>query len=436
MSTKQQCARVAAKAKAVFANRQKQLSDKPKVASGTRNRVATEPVKAKQQTPVRSETGVKPPRRHRYTEAEWAEIRKKRNTNRNVRQTEGREHKGAQSDVSQGDWATMGRAGKTRRVNCTETGQIQTGLTETSRNKAGSTPVSQPNKRGWAQVAYQPLPHHKGRGSQKNSGAQLVLSGTRVASTSLFPAVRKVRGWVSRVSKVAGCSQHDAPAALDLAINDCNGRTGSEMSKAVIAAAANREIGVGMPVMSGTHNAFAPLLAGVTTENNFPSLAVKTKNVVSNPELEKVNFKKEEIVVDTKGMDEIDAAMAEIAAEDRNKIARKLTLSKSNQDKKSVTAKPVTKPTTPKGLKSAWTSKSDWVKKSEGKIVPRTVRFSEPKVFTFSEHDIASSDEEWTISPADRDYYDNMERAVHPGYPDGMTDWGEQTMWDEENGYQ
>ena len=79
MSTKQQCASIAARAKATYANRNKRKANtKPKAVFTTGNSVTSAPVKPKQQTQ----------RRHRYTEEEWAEIRKRRQT----RRAEGRAH--------------------------------------------------------------------------------------------------------------------------------------------------------------------------------------------------------------------------------------------------------------------------------------------------------------------------------------------------------
>ena len=86
-------------------------------------------------------------------------------------------------------------------------------------------------------------------------------------------------------------------------------------------------------------------------------------------------------------------------------------------------------------MRSAWSGKSSWIKNADRKIVPRTVKFAEKaKVFTFSEGDIAGSDEEWVENLADREYNDAVE-SLHPGYPEGMTDWGDQANWDDENGY-
>lgn len=424
MSTKQQCQRVAAKAKATFANRQKRNAEKPKRASTTRNSATAEHVKPKPQVQsfaLRSE-GVKPTRR-RYTEAEWAEIR----TNRNVRKNEAQEHKSAQVDVAQGGWATMGRGGKTSQVH-----QPRNTETKTVVKEMVSAPVSEPNKRGWAQVAYQPQPR---KTTEKTSGAQLVLTGKRVASTSRS-AARKVRGWVNRVSSVAGCTNAQAEAVLDNAVADCSGRPGSEMSRAVIAAAANRAIGVQTPTMvSGSHNAFSALGDQADEKTNFPSLVAKTKKVVSKSEPEKVAPKVAEIVVDTTGMDEIDAALALIDAEKRNKISRKVAREQAKKRKEASAAEsPTEKPVT-KLVRSAWSGKSSWIKNADRKIVPRTVKFAEKaKVFTFSEGDIAGSDEEWVENLADREYNDAVE-SLHPGYPEGMTDWGDQANWDDENGY-
>ena len=210
MSTKQLAARISAKAKATYANRNKRNAEsKPNTKTmavfATGNSVTTEPVKPKQQ----------PQRRHRYTEEEWAEIRKRRTT----RRAEGRAHSSARAEVADGGWATMGKGGKTRHVNKTESGQIRTGLgdiAEANHHKQVAAekatrpevfePVSQPNKRGWAQVVYEPPSRH----TKSQQAAQVVFSGKRISKSNTQPAVRKTRGWVGRVSKVASCSMYEA----------------------------------------------------------------------------------------------------------------------------------------------------------------------------------------------------------------------------------
>ena len=442
MSTKQQCASIAVRAKATYANRNKRkVGTKPKPVFTTGNSVKTDPVKPKQQT-----------RRHRYTEEEWAEIRKRRQT----RRAEGRAHSSAQAELDQGGWATMGKAGKTRRVNKAEFGEIRTGLNdiaEANHQKQVAAekktrpevfePVSQPNKRGWAQVVVNTT---YARTAKAQPGPQLMLSGKRVAKTTQ-PAVRKTRGWVSRVAKVAGCSQHEAQAELDKAFADCNGRPGSSRSQAILAAAANRAIGSEMPTLSATitNNAFEVLGEEEDVDMIFPVLGAKKAE--PKKAQSKQSEPKKAALVDTTGMDEIDAALALIEAEKRNKIAKKVAKAKSKMEQKdkplATAPKPKAKPTM-----GAWGTKSAWIKKADGKEVPtekpvmitRKVTFSEPACFTFEQNDIDGKDQEWAENVADREFGDAWfgsedEEEIDPrtGYPVGMTDWGDQAMWDEEH---
>lgn len=445
MSTKQQCASIAARAKATYTNRNKRkAAAKPKPVFTTGNSVNTDPVKPKQQT-----------RRHRYTEEEWAEIRKRRQT----RRAEGRAHNNAQTELDQGGWATMGKAGKTRRVNKSEFGEIRTGLNdiaEANHQKQVAAekatrpevfePVSQPNKRGWAQVVVNTT---YARQTKPQVGPQLVLSGKRVTKTNTQPAVRKVRGWVSRVAKVASCSQNQAQAELDKAVADCNGRPGSSRSQAILAAAANRAIGSEMPTLSATitNNAFEVLGEEEDVDTLFPVLGAK-KSEPNKTEPKKSEPKKAELV-DTTGMDEIDAALALIEAEKRNKIARKVAKAKAKMEQKDKPLAPAPKPKAKaKPTMGAWGTKSAWVKKADGKevatekpvMITRKVTFSEPACFTFEQNDIDGQDQEWSENVADREFGDAWfgsedEEVVDPrtGYPVGMTDWGDQAMWDEDH---
>ena len=439
MSTKQQCASIAARAKATYANRNKRkVGTKPVFTTG--NSVKTDPVKPKQQT-----------RRHRYTEEEWAEIRKRRQT----RRAEGRAHSSAQAELDQGGWATMGKAGKTRRVNKAEFGEIRTGLNDIAKanhqkqvaaEKASrpeiSEPISQPNKRGWAQVVFQPSYAHP---TKTQPGPKLVLSGTRVAKTTQ-PAVRKVRGWVSRVAKVAGCSQSEAQAELDKAVADCNGRPGSTRSQAILAAAANRAIGGEMPTLSATitNNAFEVLGEEDDVDMIFPVLGVK-KAEPKKAEPKQSEPKKTELV-DTTGMDEIDAALALIEAEKRNKIAKKVAKAKAKQQKAEKPTEPVVEQPMPKAKPTmgAWGTKSAWIKKADSKEVPtekpvtirRTVTIKvEPQVFTFQPEDVDGKDMEWNENVAEREFDDAWSEPEDNQYPEGMTDWGDMAMWDEQNGW-
>jgi hypothetical protein len=448
MSTKQLAARISAKAKATYADRNKRnAGSKPKPKTKpvfvTDNSVTTEPVKPKQQTQ----------RRHRYTEEEWAEIRKRRQT----RRVEGHAHSSAQAEVADGGWATMAKGGKTRRVNKAEFGQIRTGLgdiAEANHHKQVAAekatrpevfePVSQPNKRGWAQVVYEPPSRH----TKSQQAAQVVFSGKRISKSNTQPAVRKTRGWVGRVSKVASCSMYEAAAELEKAVADCNGRPGSARSQAILAAAANRAIGGEMPILSATitNNAFEVLDEQEDQDTLFPVLQAKKseKAKVTEP---KVPEPKVELV-DTTGMDEIDAALALIEAEKRDKIAKKVAKAKAKmeQEEKPVAPVPKSKAKAAKPSIGAWGTKSAWVKKSESKepvTIPRKVTFTEPACYTFDHGDIEGQDHEWEENVANREY--NTDSWFGPedsqgisevelgtnGYPVGMTDWGEQAMWDD-----
>ena len=446
MSTKQLAARISAKAKATYANRNKRNAEsKPNTKTmavfATGNSVTTEPVKPKQQ----------PQRRHRYTEEEWAEIRKRRTT----RRAEGRAHSSAQAEVADGGWATMGKGGKTRHVNKTESGQIRTGLgdiAEANHHKQVAAekatrsevfePVSQPNKRGWAQVVYE-LPS---RHTKSQQAAQVVFSGKRISKSNTQPAVRKTRGWVGRVSKVASCSIYEAAAELEKAVADCNGRPGSARSQAILAAAANRAISSEMPTLSATitSNAFEVLGDAEDQETLFPLLQTKKpqpqlKSEPKEPEPVKA------VLVDTTGMDEIDAALALLDAEKRNKIAKKVAKAraKMEQDVKPLAPvlKSMSKAKPAKSAKSAWSTKSVWIKKADGKepvTIPRKVTFAEPACFTFDNADVEGQDQEWEENVANREFDDSWfgsgdEEDIDPktGYPVGMTDWGDQAMWDE-----
>lgn len=446
MSTKQQCTIIAAKAKATYANRNKRnAGSKPKPVFVTGNSVTTEPVKPKQQTQ----------RRHRYTEEEWAEIRKRRS----ARRVEGRAHSSAQAEVADGGWATMAKGGKTRRVNKSEFGEIRTGLNdiaEANHQKQVAAekatrpevfePISQPNKRGWAQVVYEPPSRH----TKSQQAAQVVFSGKRISKSNTQPAVRKTRGWVGRVSKVASCSMYEAAAELDKAVADCNGRPGSARSQAILAAAANRAIGGEMPTLSATitNNAFEVLGDTEDPDTLFPVLQTK-KSAPKKDQPKKVEPVKVELV-DTTGMDEIDAALALIEAEKRNKIAKKVAKAKAKmeQDEKPVASVPKSKSKTKPAKESigAWGTKSAWIKKADGKevttekpvTIPRKVTFAEPACFTFDNDDIEGQDQEWEENVADREFDDSWfgsgdEEDIDPntGYPAGMTDWGDQAMWDE-----
>lgn len=440
MTTKQQCATIAAKAKATYANRHKRnAGSKPKSKSvfSTDNSVTTAPVKPKTQ------------RRHRYTEEEWAEIRKRRNN----RRAEGRAHSNAQADVADGGWATMARGGKTRRVNKSELGEIaevqrqKQEAAEKATRPEFSEPVSQPNKRGWSQVVYEPPSRH----TKPQAGTQLVFSGKRVSKNSTQPAVRKVRGWVNRVAKVAGCSQKEAQSELDKAVADCNGRPGTARSRAILAAAANWVIGSEMPTIQQptitTQNAFGVLVEQEDVDTLFPVLGTK-KSEPKKVQLKKVEPKVE--LVDTTGMDEIDAALALIEAEKRNKIAKKVAKAKAKMAEKEKPLAPVpnakAKAKAVKSSIGAWGTKSAWIKKSDGKkvvtekpvVITRKVTFTEPACFTFDQADVNGQDEEWGENVSDREFGDSWfgsedEEEIDPetGYPVGMNDWGDQAMWDE-----
>ena len=388
-------------------------------------------------------------RRHRYTEEEWAEIRKRRQT----RRAEGRAHSSAQAELDQGGWATMGKAGKTRRVNKAEFGEIRTGLNdiaeanhqkqvaaEKATRPEVSEPVSQPNKRGWAQVVVNTT---YARTAKTQPGPKLVLSGTRVAKTTQ-PAVRKVRGWVSRVAKVAGCSQSEAQAELDKAVADCNGRPGSTRSQAILAAAANRAIGGEMPTLSATitNNAFEVLGEEDDVDMIFPVLGVK-KAEPKKAEPKQSEPKKTELV-DTTGMDEIDAALALIEAEKRNKIAKKVAKAKAKQQKAEKPTEPVVEQPMPRlslrwepGVPSQPGSRRLIARRSQ----PRSrLQFAhshvvEPQVFTFQPEDVDGKDMEWNENVAEREFDDAWSEPEDNQYPEGMTDWGDMAMWDEQNGW-
>ena len=425
MSTKQLAQRIGAKAKATYAARKAESKSKSntKPVFATGNSVKTEPVKPK---------ALLPQKRHRYSPEEWAEICKRRNSQR----TEGCEHSHARLQVAEGGWATMGKAGKTRLVNKSESGEIWIATEPViSEPVPVKLPITASNKRGWAQVAYQ-VPETSHRKSKTQSGPRLDLSGSQVSNTKTPLAVRKSRGWVTRVSRVAGCSQNQAQVELEMAVSDCNGRPGSARSRAILSAAANREISHEMPT---SQNPFGILGNQADHESFFPALLGKKTEKPKNLETLPPSTKEE--VVDTAGMDEIDAALALIEAERRKRISKKVAKARS---KLGEGEKPLTPKTKPNSTKSAWATKSAWVKNPESKeplAIPRKVTFTEAEVFTFDDMDIEGQDHEWQENIAGREYdnswfgSDDEETGLGAnGYPVGMTDWGEQAAWDEEHG--
>ena len=389
MSVRDTCARIQANAKAKRDQRNAKSKSKSKANPNPKVRLTTD-----------NSATIEQAKRHRYSREEWSERQPQ-----SSRRTE--------TVVDDGGWATMGKSGKTRQVNQSESGEIRAATVPTISPPVSPLVLSQTNNHGWAHVVVQ-------RPRKPEPASQLVISGKRV--TNHQPAVRAPRGWVTRVSKVAGCSHDQSHVELQKAAVDCNGRPGSRRSRAILSAAANSAApALEMPT---TQNTFNILGGQVDSESLFPILRSK-KTEKPKVERKKIATAKE-LVLDTTGMDEIDAALALIEAERRAKITKDVAKARTKQWKPE-SGVSVLKPANSMG---AWSAKSRWVKKPTA--IPRKVTFAEPEVFLFDVFDIAGKDQEWQENVADREY---DEAESHPGYPAGMTGWGDQALWDEENGW-